>query len=194
MISPDVGIVLLAGGESRRMGCDKAQLFFHGTTFLEHLSFEMSCFPEKILSVRHTGLSLPGFKTVEDCHPSCGALGGICTALHSCHSDYLLVLGCDMPRYPAVLARYLCSFLDDGCDACLPVDRSGRIHPIGGIYAKKTAPALERQILSGNYRLMHALKTLDVRQIPLSGTAFPDTALANINTPQEYDALLREEK
>ena len=189
-----VGVVLLAGGESRRMGQDKATLYLGGETFLSLIGREMSIFPEKLLSVRHGGLALSGFDPIEDQFPSCGALGGICTALHSCRSNYLLVLGCDMPCYPAALARYLCSFLDDGCDVCLPVDRSGRIHPIGGIYAKKTAPALERQILSGNYRLMHALKTLDVRQIPLSGTAFPDTALANINTPQEYDALLREEK
>ena len=46
-----VGVAVLAGGKSSRMGQDKTRLLFHGETFLEHIMREFSGFPEKLLSV-----------------------------------------------------------------------------------------------------------------------------------------------
>lgn len=189
----NLGALLLAGGENRRMGRSKAALSFHGQRFLDRIAGELSDFPERLLSLREpaAGMACPGFVPVADEFPGCGPMGGLHAGLRACRSDYLLAVACDMPLFQRGLARYLAAFLCRDYDVFLPVDRQGRVHPLCGIYAKGAAAVLEARLLAGDYRLMAALEALRVKYVPLAHSAYPDEILANINTPAQYDALCR---
>ena len=187
-----IGAVILAGGESRRMGADKAALTLDGQRFLDRIAGELSGWPERLVSVRSVDIApaCPGFASVADWFPGCGPLGGLHAALSACRSDYLLAVACDMPLFRRELGEFLTLFLSPELDACVPVDRSGRVHPLCAVYGKSALPVLERQLRSGDYRLTAALDRLRVKYVPLAHSAYGDETVANVNTRAEYHALL----
>ena len=188
-----VGALLLAGGQSRRMGRDKRALPFAGSRFVDVVAGALSGHPERLFSVADPrDVPPPGFTAVCDRVPGCGPLGGIAAGLAACRSDFLLAVACDMPLFQEGLARYLEAFLCDGYDAFLSVDRTGRVHPLCAIYGKTALPVLEEQLRQGQYRLMAALERLRVKDIPLEHSAYPDRLLTNVNTWEEYQNLLRQ--
>ena len=190
--SPSVGAVILAGGGSRRMGTDKAALTLEGLRFLDRVAGELSGYPERLVSVRSlsSAPACPGFAAVADWFPGCGPLGGLHAALSVCRSDYLLTVACDMPLFRRELGEFLTLFLSPAVDACVPVDRTGRVHPLCAVYGKSALPVLEQQLRSGDYRLTAALERLRVQYVPLDHSAYGDETVANVNTRAEYLALL----
>lgn len=190
-----VGALLLAGGQSRRMGRDKRALPFAGARFVDLVTRELGSYPERLFSVADSQeVPPPGFTVVSDQRPGCGPLGGIVAGLEVCHCDALLAVACDMPLFRAGLARYLEAFLCDSYDAFLIADRTGRVHPLCGIYRKTALPILNEQLRAGQYRLMRALERLQVKYVPLEHSAYPDRLLTNVNTWEEYQNLLRSER
>src|SRR4051794_25087922 len=93
--------VLLAGGESRRMGRDKATIDWRGRS-LWHVQTEKlrALAPERLLlSVRsRPWWSPPGMEIVIDAPPSRGPLSGLVAAITATKSRYLLALAIDMPE------------------------------------------------------------------------------------------------
>lgn len=193
--SETVGTLLLAGGQSRRMGRDKRALSFANSRFVDLVARELESYPERLFSVANPQeVPPPGFTAVPDQRPGCGPLGGIVTGLEACRCDALLAVACDMPLFQAGLARYLEAFLCDSYDAFLIVDRAGRVHPLCGIYRKTALSVLKEQLQTGQYRLMSALERLRVKYVPLEHSAYPDRLLTNVNTWEEYQELLRSER
>lgn len=192
--SESIGVVLLAGGRGRRMGgVDKALLPWRGDTFLQRLARETAGFREVLLSVDSED-RFPdcGLERVVDEYPGGGPLGGLAGALRRCRSEALLAVAVDMPLFVAGAGEYVAAFYGDGCDAVAAVTRDGRIQPLCAVYSKRCLPVLERRLASGNLRMRDALAELRVRCAPLEHSKYPDSVLANVNTPEEYAALRRQ--
>ena len=82
--------VILAGGQSSRMGSDKAELTLDGSTLLERAQSLLShCGAENVVVIRrdHTA----------DIYPNCGPLGGIHTAIHHHTNQPMVVIPVDLP-------------------------------------------------------------------------------------------------
>lgn len=191
-----LGAAVLAGGKSSRMdGVNKATLSLHGQSFLDRLLGELGGFGELLVSAdradRYPGCPVP---IIPDRVPDTGPLGGLFSLLSACRSDALVVTTCDTPLFSAALAEHLGSYLTTDCDALVLRDRTGRVHPLCGIYRKTALPALEEQLAAGNYRMTALLERLRGKEISLDHTVFPDGCVANINRPQEYEALLRSQR
>lgn len=99
---PAVGLagVILAGGQSRRMGEPKAGIRLpNGQTMLEHLLAVMAAVvPKIVVSGSSTGISPSGFSDVillPDETPNEGPLSAINTVLKSGLAQHYLVLSCD---------------------------------------------------------------------------------------------------
>ena len=189
------GAVILAGGMSRRMGRDKALLCLEGRTFLERVAESLSDFGEVLLSVsvnpsrRYERVRL---RVVEDRTGDCGPMGGLYSALKICESQWLLAVSCDMPLLTREFAEYLFSYAENEHDAFVPVTRDGRAQPLCAVYAKRAAGVLEECLARGNRAITNALGKMKVKYIPLRHSLYADRTLWNVNTPEEYDALLRE--
>lgn len=192
-----MGGLILAGGRSRRMGRDKALLRAGGVTFLERVASQLRHLPELLLSVGQgegnagSPYAASGLPLVADRFPDAGPLGGIASALGVCRSNALLVAACDMPLFCRGLADYLAAVIRDGDDVCIFTDRAGRPQPLCGIYRKRALPILEAQLAAGDLRLQSALARLRTRHFSLEHSAYPDEALANVNTPEEFARLRR---
>lgn len=182
-----IGAVILAGGQSRRMGTNKALLELGGETFMSRIIKQLGGFREVLLSVDNPdGFRTLGLPLVKDIYPNSGPIGGIYSALTACQSDYLLVISCDLPFFDAQVADYMCSYIADEYDAYPAVTRDGRIHPLCCIYAKTALPALRMRLQRGELRLMDAFLGLNCREIHFKHSAYSDDVLYNINDHTQY--------
>src|SRR6266705_2057008 len=107
----NISAVLLTGGESRRMGKDKATLLFRGKPLWQiQLNLLQKLEPtETLISARTDPVwRPPEVKFVQDDPPSRGALSGLAVALARMRTKHLLVLAVDMPFMTEKYLRFLC--------------------------------------------------------------------------------------
>ena len=189
--------VILAGGESRRMGCDKSLLPIDGARFIDHIYRRLDALFEEVIIVTNS----PGLyqdipcRKVPDIYFAKGSLAGIHSGLCHAGSDRIFAVACDMPLLSADLIRYICDQADDA-DVVIP--RAGsELEPLHALYAKACIPAIEDVLDAGRRRIVsffdrvrvHAVEGDEVLRFDPKGISF-----RNINTPQEYFALREEGK
>lgn len=180
----DRAAFVLAGGQSRRMGRDKAMLPLAGKSLVEHMA---SIAKEAAGSAAIVGdpakYGYTGFSVVTDLRPGCGPLSGIHTALTVSHAAWNLILACDMPQVsPAFLLSLVNRALAGSCDCVIPAGPSGKPEPLCAVYHLRSLPAISRALDSKVYKIMEAVKDLrlDIWQIPES------SCFQNVNTPQDW--------
>lgn len=183
------GAVVLLGGRSTRMGHSKAFIPFGNETFLSHILGQLQSFDELLLSVNGSEQELPSdYHTVVDQYAACGPMGGLHASLCACRSDALLAVSCDLPQFRAELADLLCRAFTPDVDVVLPVTADGRSHPLCAVYRKETAAVFQHFLEQGDYKLLHALQQLRVRQLSVPNHLAD--CLNNINTPEDLQMLL----
>ena len=115
--------ILLAGGQSTRMGRDKAALDFHGESLLRHQAEKLRRLGIEDLVIAGGKASLPGVRTVQDRFPGHGPLGGLHAGLEQIENPSALVLPVDTPLVPEVL---LLELLESGrCSVRRLLDAAG---------------------------------------------------------------------
>lgn len=173
--------VVLAGGQSSRMGRDKAQLPWRGQTLLAHAcAMLQAAGADKVL----VSGDYPGFDCVADGAPGLGPLGGVASVVAAVPEGTLVLMPVDMPLLSAGLLRQLATDDRSPCvvyrDYILPmrlvVDANSRA-VIGRLL---TDPAAGRSM-----RALHA--ALDGASIRPGGGAAVE--LVNCNTPEQWQAV-----
>lgn len=185
-----IGVLILAGGEARRMGGhQKALLQLEGHTFLSRIEKALGCFDEKLISVRDAaGVAGASFMPVLDQVSGRGPLEGLRCALQSCCSDGLVVVPCDVPLFTADIAQALVS-AGEGYDAVICKDRSGRLHPLCALYTKNCLSVIEELAARGEYRIMGIFERVNGTILDMKTADLPDVLLTNVNDLQTLDAL-----
>ena len=196
---PDVTGVILAGGQSRRMGRDKRLIEFQGERLLRRVQRRMQCLFAEVLLVVAEPCSatellecmeteLVGCRTVVDALPGCGSLGGLYTGLQMARGRRVFAVACDMPFLDAALIRQICSYPDDIVMARV----QGRLHPLHAVYSKRCLGALramlDRRVLS--IQRLRDAPSLSSRVLSEEEVRTADPALSsflNVNTPQDLD-------
>lgn len=181
--------VALAGGQSRRMGSDKALLPLGGRTLLDWTVERLAevC-PEVLLADRGRGFASSADLAVAD-GPGRGPAAGILGAAEARPGRDLLVLACDLPAVPSELLRELTLYEGDWV---VPTSEGG-LEPLCALYRASCLSALRDQVASGTYAL-HGLTNaaLHVRRLgPDELGRFGDAAriFRNLNAPGDFAAL-----
>lgn len=184
--------VVLAGGQSRRMGTDKAALPFGEGTLLQRVvrSVAACCHPVLVVTSacsRHPALDVP---VVVDRWPGLGPLAGIEAGLRACPTVFVAVVACDLPF---VKPRLLCGLAEfaRGVDAAVPL--TDRPHPLCAVYRRDAAGVAEEVLRAGGRSVRELLGRLRVRYVTedLLRRWDPELAsLVNVNTPEEYGRAL----
>lgn len=184
--------VLLAGGKSLRMGCDKACLEVSGNTLLSRsLDLLCRCCATVLIAGDRPDLAQPGIPTVPDIYPG-SALGGLYTGLRAAETDWILVAPCDMPYPDARIVAMLVS-RRNGFDAVVPRTPQG-YEPVFALYHKNCLPQMEEMLQQQQYRIYDFYQRinihyLDWHQLPCDW----ERSLLNVNTPEQL-ARVREEQ
>ena len=180
--------VLLAGGESRRMGTDKAALEFDGEPLAARVARVLAEACDEVLVASGDGTRLDrldlGFPQVADATPGAGPLGGIVAGLERARHPLVAVVAVDMPNASAPLLRLLAEAWS-GEDAVVPISPRGP-EPLHAVYARTAAPTCRRRLEGPDRSVVGALGELSVRYVGEDEwrTADPGGRFAlNLNTP-----------
>ncbi|MEO5951071.1 MAG: molybdenum cofactor guanylyltransferase [Chloroflexia bacterium] len=196
-----IGAAILAGGESRRMGRNKAllRLAHEGKTVIEMVVARLAeaGFDTPILiSNDLDNYAFLNIQTLPDEIPNIGPIGGILTALQYSAQERMLVVACDMPFLNPSLLLYMAT-LPGEYDALAPAwsDREGmrRIEPLHTIYSKSAIPVIKQRINESKLRMTALLGALNTKYITEEEIREYDPTLKsfqNINTPDEWVRLL----
>jgi molybdopterin-guanine dinucleotide biosynthesis protein A len=180
--------IILAGGSSSRLGQNKALVDVAGSTLLERVIAVLRSLVSDIVLVAQSPdlfahLDLP---VVTDIYPGVGTLGGLHAGLDAIHTEYGLVVGCDMPLLNTDLLHYMISQARS-YDVVMP--RVGRYYePLHALYAQRCLTTIERSILAGRRRIRRALAGLRIRYVEAAEIDRYDPAhlsFFNVNTPEE---------
>jgi len=179
--------LILAGGQSRRMGRRKAELILQGETLLSRTLRQVRPLCDRLLVSVAAGTSptLPGVEVVLDAYPGRGAIIGLASGLRAA-GESVLALAVDMPFLNLELLRHLIA-LAPGWDAVVP--RPGKFfEPLHAVYAPACLPVFEDQIRAGVMQILPAYPRLRVRYLESEELKrFDPAGLAffNINTPAD---------
>ena len=182
---PLYGLVL-AGGRSSRMGCDKALLAYHASNQLVHTAKLMqeqcsevfiSCREEQAESYRNFGLPL-----ITDAYLGIGPLGGLLSAQRSSPDAAWVIAACDLPFLDAATIRQLSSERDPLRFATAYRDtQSGQIEPLCACYEPKSRNQLLLRHGNGENSLAAFLNESRIKELVLQKSC----TLQNINNPDE---------
>lgn len=174
---------LLAGGQSRRMGTDKALLPIGTGTLLDHMLTKLHALDiAEVVICRNAPGCLP------DLLPGLGPLG----ALHSLSRHYpgrdLLVVPVDMPLLSAAT---LAALLTAGSELSRPRHYEGYLLPLWLPLSPAAIRAIETRVTdaAADRSLAALLRDLSAQTLPLRG---PEAEFANINTPAEWEFIVRQ--
>ena len=184
---------ILAGGLSRRMGFNKADIRLGKETILERNVRLFTGIFDEVMIVTSLENPCEGLETrvITDIHPKTGTLGGIYTALFHSNGP-VFIAACDMPSLDpeAIRAVIKASEIDKEFDAYIPFVR-GRHHPMHALYRKSCLKPILTMIEGGNLRVSDLLEELRIKVLTeedLEGTPVA-VSVANINTPEELKGI-----
>ena len=185
-------ICVQAGGESHRMGQDKALMPFLGRPLVQRVVDRLAPIADELIVTTNRPqdyrfLSRPLFP---DLKPGRGALGGLYTALSSATCEAVAVVACDMPFASAALieaARRL--LVQEESDVVIP-DSGDGLEPLHAVYRRETClPAIEAAIEADQWRLISWFPQVKVRVFQPEEIKLHDPsglAFWNLNTPEEF--------
>jgi len=145
-----------------------------------------------IVSVaRGTGNPATAYASVEDDGARRGPLGGIAAAFAATGQADLLVVACDYPAVGTSFLRSMLAAAGDTHDLVMPVDPSGRDHPLVALWRRSAEPVVRAALTEGAYKVQALLPDLNVRRLPPA--LFPNfdlgRVLANVNWPADLEAF-----
>lgn len=185
--------VLFAGGESRRMGVDKALLQLNGEAlWARQLKMLSELKPAALwVSARTRPAWCPAeIEAVLDKPPSCGPLSGLCAALKKLRTTHLLALAVDLPRMEAAHLKNLWQLARPG-GGVLPMNGDDA-EPLCAIYpgGELVIQSAARALAGGDFSLRSFTGTL--RQAGCMGifrlSETERNFYLNANTPDEFNA------
>ena len=187
-----VSAIVLAGGQSRRMGRDKALIDYQGRPIIACVINTLRALSDDIVVVANRpDLYGPfGARVVPDYEPPCGPLGGIAVGLQTARHPLAVVVACDMPFLNVTLLRWLID-LAEGYDAVVP-QTGDEFEPLHAVYRRECHDSIVRRIERGERRVISFFADVRLRPVPEPEWRVLDPggrSLVNLNTPDDLDLL-----
>ena len=185
-------VCIQAGGQSSRMGEDKALKTFLGRPLIQRVAERLSTIADELIVTtnrpeEYAFLNLPLFA---DLKPGRGALGGLYTAIASAKHPFVAVVACDMPFASPTLIKAGNNILDEENVDVVIVKSDEGYEPLHAVYRRKTClPAIDAAIQADQWKVIawfprvkvRVLTPDEIKQHDPSGLAF-----WNVNTPEEF--------
>ncbi len=192
-----LSVVIQAGGQSTRMGENKALKPFLGRPLIERVIERMAPIADELLVTANQPeafafLKLPLFP---DLKPGRGALGGLYTALAAARYSHVAVVACDMPFASAPLLVAAAGLLEQEHADVVIAETPEGFEPLHAAYRRETClPAVRSAIEADQWRMIAWFPKVKVRKLTHEelGRYDPDgLAFWNLNTPDEFSEAER---
>jgi len=177
----DFSVAILVGGDSSRMGTDKATYEVDGLPMATRVArAAVEAGASEVLLIGGTQAKAKKLEGTwkKDAFPGEGPLGGVITALKAATHDNVVVLSCDMPF---ITSAVIGSLVNGLTDAQATVGRTDRLNWLCAAWSKSECLTSLQSVWKRNERAVHrAAVLLDVVEVPV-----PAVAVRNINTPAD---------
>ena len=195
-------LVIQAGGQSTRMGVDKALKPFLGRPLIYRAIDRLAPLADEVIVTtnRPDDYAFLGLRLVSDLAPGRGPLGGLYTAVASATLPIVGVVACDMPFASASLLEMATHLLvEEEADVVIArvaprAERAGKTdegyEPFHAIYRRATCvPAIQSAIDADKWKVIAWFPLVKVRELTPTEVAAADPsgrAFWNVNTPEEF--------
>jgi molybdopterin-guanine dinucleotide biosynthesis protein A len=157
--------IILAGGESKRMGFDKQFLSVNNEYFIDKIVEVLEKEFKQIIIISNTPKIYKDrySQVYKDKIKNIGPLGGIYTGLSYSDSEYSYIVACDMPCINISYIKYMKNILlkSNDCDAIITKYKNW-IEPFNAIYSKSLINKLEEYLKSDRKSINSFLKKSEV--------------------------------
>lgn len=194
------GAIILCGGQSSRMGRDKALLpFGPEKTLLQRVVRIVSLVvpPERIVCVAAVGQEVPSLdqrvRVVRDDVPHLGPLAGLATGLAALGDDVdaVFACGCDAPQLQPGFILQIFELLGT-YQVVVPMEGE-LLHPLPAIYRSDVLPLVRTLLARGERSLQSLVAAGDTLRVDANELRMVDSELGSLvrcNTPEEYRRAL----
>src|SRR5947209_16862107 len=180
----DATLLVLAGGDSRRMGRPKAWIEVGDTVLLRYVVERLApAFSEVVVAFGEPEQmeQLVPYRVVFDRKRDAGPLAGLEAGLIAARHDVLFAVACDMPYVTPTTAQ-LAVAAAGSSDAAI-ARHDGLFEPVCGAYRKTALPAIVGALDAGNYTAHEVALDLDVTWLEGLDT----TQFESLNTPADLE-------
>jgi molybdopterin-guanine dinucleotide biosynthesis protein A len=192
-------IVIQAGGQSSRMGEDKALKPFLGKPLIQRVMERLIPIADEMIVTtnRPDEYRFLNVRLVSDLIPERGALGGLYTAISSATHPYVGIVACDMPFVSQMFFETAHRLMvEEEADVVIPrikseeTQKSGGYEPLHALYRKETClPAIEDAIQKDLWKVIAWFGKVKVRDVSDDEMKSIDPSGLyswNVNTPEEF--------
>jgi molybdenum cofactor guanylyltransferase len=197
---PPFAALVLAGGQSSRMGEDKALILWEGKSFLQRVCEVAShCTPRVYLMASGSDryglmltpevLSSITVQTLPETNHGWGPLGALWEGLRQIEAEWVLLLACDLPLLdPAIIHTWATQLGTVPPESLALVPYQGRLwHPMCGFYRRQALEPLGEFLNQGGRSFQRWLPL--IASTPLAVGKRELEMLRNFNTPTDLQAL-----
>lgn len=185
-------VCIQAGGQSSRMGEDKALKPFLGRPLIRRVIDRLAPVADELVVTtnRPKDYGFLDLRLVPDLRPGRGALGGLYTAVASASHPLVAVVACDMPfASPALFEAAARLLVEEEVDVAIARTEEG-YEPLHAVYRRATClPAIQAALDADQWKVIawfpqvkvRTLSPEEIQQYDPSGLAF-----WNVNTLEEF--------
>jgi molybdopterin-guanine dinucleotide biosynthesis protein A len=194
-----VGGIVLCGGQSTRMGRAKAWLPFGAELMLPRVVRLLGAAVAPLVVVAAPEQEVPLLPSevpiVRDDERGRGPLQGLAAGLRALRgrADAVYLSSCDVPF---LRPAFVCRLVELLGDQMICVPRVGdHFHPLAAVYRLEVEDTVQRLLAEGRLRPFFLFEAMPTRVVGAGDLAEADPTfqtLRNLNTPEEYEAALRD--
>ena len=179
--------IIMAGGDSRRMGMDKSVLAINGKPMVEIIAEQLrTSFSQTLISANDAEkFAFLGLQIVPDRIQGQGPLMGIASALEASANEVNFVVACDIPHIDLTYVRKMLSRAK-GADIVIPRSRDKEYEPLFAVYNKSALEAINKVLRTGGRKISDVFTRCKVSYIELKADCF-----TNLNTRAEYEEFCK---
>lgn len=183
----NIDIYIASGGKSSRMGRDKGMIRIKGKAMVAHLADMLlqNGFECTIIANSYIYNDLD-YRIIRDVCPNKGPMGALHTALTDTKSEWVMLLSCDTPFFPAEAVKRLIENCDDDEITILRVHR--KLYPLQACYHKSLSTKVLSCIENDELKMRDLVESSEVRYVDMEDlVCFNPIGFANFNEPKDVE-------
>ncbi len=178
-----INAYILIGGQSKRFGEPKCLVNFNGKSLTENVYRNIIPTFNNVNIIGKEN-HFPDYNFVKDMHSIQCPMNGISTALEHSETEWIFVMGCDLPLIKPYIINHLYGNIDKNVQAVIPFVND-RLQPLCAFYHKNILNDFTIAIGQGDYSLMKILKQIAIKKITIPLEA--KEQFLNINYPEDLN-------
>ncbi len=184
--------ILLAGGQSRRFGANKAFATYNGTPLyrysydvLKNVSSQVIVIGDQEMTAKMALDPETLYKEDNETFKGLGPLAGIYSAMEGLSSEWYAVLPCDVPLIKKEIFEKLLTYVDrKTVNGSMPAGIipvvNGKQQPLTGLYHHSTSVIIKGLLETNNLRMSDLLNSIETYYV--EEQLFDERLFTNVNT------------